>query len=367
MQLDHLKKPLALAGLACAIALAPTYASAVDFTGKKIIMITPFKPGGGGDTYSRTFGSAIGQYLPGKPVIVVFNKPGGSGIIGYNWFESNAKPDGLTFTLASTSTYTTQMFGGKKVKFDLGEWRAIITNPIGTTFYARPDQTGITGKDLKADILTLQKGNLVYSSKSKASAGIRSMLAFDLLGFFPSKVVFGLSSGKRRKAMLRGELNLSQDNSVKYLKSVRKWEKKGEFIGFMSFGMPTPGGKIIRDPAVPKLPTIEEGYKTLYGKGPDKNSQHWKAIEKFTLLVATSKSLMLPKGTPDDIYNAYVKAARKMWADPAFQKRIKKTNGKYPAYFGKEAQTMVHGAIKWNPKLRKWLDKWLEKKLDKST
>jgi tripartite-type tricarboxylate transporter receptor subunit TctC len=107
MQLDHLKKPLALAGLACAIALAPTYASAVDFSGKKIIMIVPFKPGGGGDTYSRTFGTAIGQYLPGKPTVIAFNKPGGSGILGYNQFEATAKPDG---------------------------WRAILVNPIGTTF-----------------------------------------------------------------------------------------------------------------------------------------------------------------------------------------------------------------------------------------
>ena len=367
MQLDHLKKPLALAGLACAIALAPTYASAVDFSGKKIIMIVPFKPGGGGDTYSRTFGTAIGQYLPGKPTVIAFNKPGGSGILGYNQFEATAQPDGLTITLASTSTYTNQMFGGKKVKFDIGGWRAILVNPIGTTFYARPDSTGIKGKDLKTDLLALQKAETTFSSKSKTSAELRSMLAFDLLGFFPKKVVFGLSSGKRRKAVLRSELNLSQDNTIKFLKSVKKWEKKGDVLGFMTFGMPTPDGKILRDPALPDLPTIGEGYEALYGKKPDEKSLQWQAIRKFSLLVTTSKALMLPKGTPDDIYNTYVTAAKKMWADPAFQKRIKKTHAKYPAYFGSDAERMVQDTIRWDPKLRKWLDGWLEKKLDKAS
>jgi tripartite-type tricarboxylate transporter receptor subunit TctC len=363
-----LKTSAALLGMAAAIAFSPAPAAAADFSGKTITIIVPFKEGGGGDTYARLVAAHIGENLPGHPKVVVLNKPGGAGVVGAHYFNAKAHKDGLMAIVCSTSNFISQLFGGKKIKYDVTEWRTVIVNPIGQTFYARPDQTGITGKDIKADILALRKADTKLSAKSKTSAELRTILAFDMLGFFPKTIVYGLSSGKRRQANLRGELNLTQDNSVTYARKLKKWEKKGVVAPFMTLGLPQPDGTIKRDPVMPDLPTLAEAYEAVNGKKIDTNTLHWKAMRRFIAIsVSTSKSLALPKGTSDDIYQTYVAAAKKTWNDPKFQEKIKKSAGRYPAFFAKDAEVMVNEALKWEPEVRQWLQDYIDKRLNKTS
>ena len=53
--------------------VAPSIAQAVDFSGKKIELIVPYREGGGSDTYARLFAPYLEKYLPGKPTILVRN------------------------------------------------------------------------------------------------------------------------------------------------------------------------------------------------------------------------------------------------------------------------------------------------------
>ena len=78
-------------------------------------------------------------------------------------------------------------------------------------------------------------------------AELRSFMAFDMLGF-KIKPVFGLSTGKQRKAILRGELDINYDSADAYLSKAHKYVKKGAIVQIMTLGYYA-NGKIGRDPA----------------------------------------------------------------------------------------------------------------------
>ena len=64
----------------------------VDFSGRLIELIIPFKEGGGSDTWGRFNAPFLSRYLPGQPTVVVRNVPGGNSIAGANRFAARARP-----------------------------------------------------------------------------------------------------------------------------------------------------------------------------------------------------------------------------------------------------------------------------------
>ncbi len=79
-----------------------------------------------------------------------------------------------------------------------------------------------------------------------------------------------------------------------------------------------------------------------------------------------SKSLMLPKGTSDDMVNAYVKAVKNILKDKKFMKIAKKEIGDYPQAFGKDADNIVKNAVDLKPDMRKWMKNWINKQFNVS-
>ena len=150
-------KQLIGCALAGTVAFASYSASAeVNFAGKTVTILVPFKEGGGTDTFARILAPFFAENLPGKPKIVVLNKPGGGSVRGANQFQK-AKPNGLTVMGVSTSTLTNSVFAGKKVKFRVSSWVPIMVNPMGSLLYGVTEQTGIKGKDIRQDIAALRK------------------------------------------------------------------------------------------------------------------------------------------------------------------------------------------------------------------
>jgi len=238
------------AALGAVVALAPANSHAMDYSGKKLRLTVPTKEGGGTDRYSRIFKPYLEKYLPGNPTVLVVNKPGGSGIKGSNWFQRKAKRDGTDIISSGGSVFTSYVFGGKKVKFDLLKWNPVVMSPFGTCFYAHKE-TGVKGKDSVADIKTIRSaGQLRMGGKNPTSSELRAFLAYNLLGMHNISPVYGLSSGKRRKAVLRGELKMGMDSALKCLKVKKRYVKKGKVAMYMTMGFVKADGSIVRDPAM---------------------------------------------------------------------------------------------------------------------
>ena len=72
---------------------------AADFPTKEVQIIIPWAAGGATDLIFRALAATTGKYL-GKAVVVV-NKPGGAGAVGYTE-AMKAQPDGYTLVSAIT-------------------------------------------------------------------------------------------------------------------------------------------------------------------------------------------------------------------------------------------------------------------------
>src|SRR4051794_36172270 len=123
-------------GAAAALALPTSPArAAVSFERKTVTIIVPLGVGGGSDLWSRFLAPYLSQYLPGKPNVIVENRPGGGSISGSNAFAATAKPDGLTVLSTSGSTQFPYLLGQKQVRYDYKVLRFFLAGPTGGVAY----------------------------------------------------------------------------------------------------------------------------------------------------------------------------------------------------------------------------------------
>jgi len=354
----------ALAAATAATVLGSSSAfAAADFAGKTVTIVVPFEEGGGGDVTGRLFQVFLQKHLPGNPKVLVLNRPGGAATVGSNYFDRTAKPDGLTAIVVSTSTMVSQVFGGAKAKFDVRKWAPVFVVPQDTVFYARPE-TGVKGKDLAADILALRKSGIVFGAKNATSAELRGLISFELLGIKNVKTTLGLSSGKQRSALMRGELTVNYDSASSYNSKVKKYAKQGKIVPFMTLGIPQPDGSVIKGPVFPELPIALDAYRKLNG-GEDPSGDVYEAWKNVvTMGVSASKGISLPAGTPDDLAQAWIVAVQNILKDPEYKAKGLKVMGAYPYTFGKDARAVYNNAVDIKPGTRAWMKEWIFEKFD---
>jgi tripartite-type tricarboxylate transporter receptor subunit TctC len=104
-----------LAGALCALALqAPAFAQG-SFPTKPIEVIVPYPAGGGTDVLARAFAEASHKHV--SQSLVVVNKPGASGAIG--WADViNGKADGYKMVLLATDLMAQPNMGFTKITYE---------------------------------------------------------------------------------------------------------------------------------------------------------------------------------------------------------------------------------------------------------
>lgn len=329
---------------AFALALAGSPAHAADFSGKTIEWIIPFKEGGGSDTWARFNAPFFSKYLPGNPTVVVKNVPGGGSTTGTNQFAARAKPDGLTILGTSGSTQFPYLLGDPRVKYEYKDWKIAMATPTGGVVYASPS----LGIKSAADLGKLKGKKLVYASQGATSLDLVPLLAFKILGLDVQHVFGFKGRGAGRLAFERGEASLDYQTSSAYLKNVVPLVKEGKAVPLFSWGALNDNGDIVRDPTFPDLPDFAEAYKMANGKAP--KGEMYEAYEAFfTSGFAAQKMVFLPKGTPNDIVEAYRSVVRKMKSDPDYMAKKEKVLGTYEQVTDKGADALFKRAVHVSP------------------
>ena len=337
--------------------LVPNVASAVDFEGKRIEWIIPFKEGGGSDTWARFYAPLLSANLPGSPVIAVKNIPGGGSTKGANQFQSRAKPNGRTVLGTSGSTQFPYLLGDKRVRYEYKDWQIVLATATGGVFYVKPE----TGVQSAADITKLRDQTLKYGSQGATSLDIIPLLAMDLLDI-EVKAVFGMKGrGAGRLAFERGETNIDYQTSSSYLKKVVPLVEEGGAIPIMTWGALDDSGNLVRDPTFPDLPHFAEVYEMVHGEAPSGAAfDAWKAF--FTAGFAAQKMIFLPKGTPEDVVAAWRDAAAKTVGAPDFTEMSERVLGIYPQATGEAAVTRMRLAVDVAPEAKQFVKDWLTEK-----
>jgi len=348
---------------ACAAALAlgalAAPAGAADFSGKRIELIIPFGTGGGSDNWARFLAPRLQAELPGKPVIVVKNVPGGGSITGTNQFADRASPDGLTVIGTSGSTQFPYLLGDRRVKYEYKDWHVILATPTGGVVYAQASLGAKSADDLKE----LRGKRLIYGSQGATALDLLMSLSFEILGL-EVKPVFGMKGrGPARLAFERGESTLDWQTTAAYIRSVQPLVDKGTAVPLFTYGAVDDSGNLVRDPTFPNLPHFGEAYEKMHGKkprGPAWNA--WKAF--FVAGFAAQKMIFLPKGTPRDVVDAWRQAADRMVRAPDFAQAAKKALGNVDQGTGRRAETLAKLATEVDPKATGWVRDWLTRKFN---
>lgn len=345
-------------GGAVALGLA-TQASAADFSGKTIEWIIPFQVAGGSDVWARFFAPVLSENLPGNPTVVVKNVPGGGSITGTNQFQAQAKPDGLTILGTSGSTQFPYLLHDSRVKYEYRDWIPVLATPTGGVVYINPE-TGVKGP---GDLAKLKGKKLKYGSQGPTSLDLVPILAFQILGLEVDPV-FGMKGrSEGRMAFERGEALIDYQTTSAYLRNVEPLVDAGKAVPLFSWGVLNDKGEFVRDPTFPDLPHFVEFYEMAYGKKPSGiEFEAFKALN--TAGFAVQKLIFLPKGTPQDIVDAYVQALQKGINTPGFKERAKEELGEYEQATGKAAATMLNVALDASPEARQWVRKWLTDKFN---
>ncbi len=329
----------------------------VDFSGRTIEWIIPFKEGGGSDRWARFYAPLLRDALPGRPTVVVRNMPGAGSTKGANAFAARARPDGLTILGTSGSTQFPYLLDDPRVRYEYREWKIVLASPTGGVVYVSPK----LGVGSASEMLRIRNVELLYGSQGATSLDLVPLLAFELLGLNVNPI-FGMKGrATARAAFERGETNIDYQTSSAYLTRVKPLVEQGEAVAMFSWGVVDADGNLVRDPTFPKLPHFAEVYETLYGEPPSGFAfDAWKSF--FIAGFSAQKMVFLPGETSPEIVTVYSKALDAVIGAVDFPERSIACLGVYPQVTGDAATAKLEQAINVNPEAITWVKSWLNER-----
>ena len=115
-------RALSVGVFAIALCLADSATRADDvaafYAGRRVSWILSADAGGGYAAYAQAFAPFFADRIPGKPTIVIQNKPGGGGLRAMNELFAIAPRDGATIGLVHSSVPFAPLYGLTGARFD---------------------------------------------------------------------------------------------------------------------------------------------------------------------------------------------------------------------------------------------------------
>jgi tripartite-type tricarboxylate transporter receptor subunit TctC len=172
------------------------------YRGRQIRVYIRAAPGGNYDIYSRLLGRYIARYLPGSPMVLPFNMPGGGGLVALNYVANVAPQDGTVLTMITPSFPMDQTLGlDKNLKVDLHKlgWVGNMSDSSIIYFTKKSSATHTLADAQKRVTLVAATGN--GSIVPQLVAVYNNTLGTQF------KIIFGYPSGPDMTlAMERGEV-----------------------------------------------------------------------------------------------------------------------------------------------------------------
>src|SRR5215213_1881650 len=114
------------------------------YRGKQIKIYIRAAPGGNYDIYSRVLARHITRFIPGNPLVVPVNMPGGGGLVALNYVANAAPRDGTVLSMITQSFPMDQALGlDKNLRVDLRalHWIGNMSNTNEFLFTAKTSPT----------------------------------------------------------------------------------------------------------------------------------------------------------------------------------------------------------------------------------
>lgn len=343
-----------------------TTTMAADFTGKRITILVPFSEGGGTDSWTRMMSPYLEKHLPGKPRVIVLNRPGAAGITGANYFQEKAPKDGTWIFALSVSTALNYALKDPKFKTKFEEYWPVLNSPRGSVVFTRKELGLQDAKGLKGKIDKLRSipaEQMPMGGRTPTSIDLAYLVSLSLLGV-EVKSVWGLGgTGPMALGIERGEFMIMGENALAFQRLRKHMIDGGIIYPFYTWGSYDAEGKYGRDPSMPHLPNFVEVYKAANGKEPSgPGFDAWKAL--IGLDVPMNKSLLLHPATSKDVVDTWVTAVKAMLADKEFLEKAAAELGPYPQIVGEAVRPIMKQSFDIPAPARQWLSNYVKTRYD---
>lgn len=271
----------------CAASLAPSVSNAA-YPEQPIKMVVAYAAGGGTDLIARLMAQHIQKQL-GKGSIVVLNRPGAGGGIGFTEL-GNAQPDGYTIGFINTPNVLTIPIERKSSfhwqNYDL--LGNIVDDPGNFSVHT---DTPIKSLTELAAYAKANPGAVTYGTTGIGSDDHLAALMFERaagvqMTHVPFKGAAEVRTAIQSKQIMVAALNIGE--ALQYQKGGTPLRQLGQMSER-------------RSELAPDVPTFKE--------------------QGFDVIMASLRGVAAPKGLPPEVREQLVEAVRKAAADPEFQSK----------------------------------------------
>ncbi|PTW46632.1 Bug family tripartite tricarboxylate transporter substrate binding protein [Rhodovulum kholense] len=267
-----------------AIGLLAGTAALADYPEKPITIVVPYGAGGGSDIMVRTVAPYIEKYLGDGASIVVENRTGASGIIGWQAVH-DARPDGYTIGVITTPSIVTKPIEGK-AEFTWQDF-TIIANMV-TDPAALNVKKGSQFKDIAGLVDYAKENPKVVTMATGNFGGDDHLAGLQLEKLTGAEFTFVPFPGvAARNATMGGHVAVGSFNlgeAVNYQDSI-------DILGIMADK---------RSDLAPEVPTLKE--------------------QGFDVVASSQRGFAGPKGMPDEAVEKLSAAIAQAVNDPDFRK-----------------------------------------------
>jgi tripartite-type tricarboxylate transporter receptor subunit TctC len=310
--------------LAVIVLLSPAVAGAQSvedfYRGKTITAIIGYPPGASNDFYVRAVARHMGRHIPGNPLVVPRNMPGGGSLVAANHIFNVAPKDGTTLGLIVPTAPLEERLGASNVRFKAAQFnfigRLAPTPSVTFTVASSPVKTIKHAMEREA--------SLGASGRSSTVAIYPSLLNHVVGTKF--KLVMGYKgSAEAMLAMDRGEVE-GHTTTWDGVKSRAEQHLRDKTINMLvQYGLK-------RHPELPDVPTSVE-----LGRTPEQVE----ALRVFANATDVGRFILSTPDTPAERIQALRRAFDAMVKDPEFIADLKNQKLEHGPLSGEELQQLV--------------------------
>ena len=317
---------LALAGLAALLSLAalqPAYSQqAVEdfYRGKQLDMVIGYSPGGTYDLYARLVARFLGNYIPGKPVIVPRNMPGAGSRVATKWVYAIAPKDGTVLATSDQSLSVEQAMGDKQLDVDTTKL-VYIGNPNAD------NNTTVTWYTSGIKTIDDAKKKQVVMGATGGSTSSQYPKAMNALIGTKFKIIIGYPGGNEiNLAMEKGEVDGRGSNAWGSWKATRPdWLRDKKINILVQIGLS-------KAPDLPDVPLLIDLAR---------NDEDRALLKLLSASSTIGRPVFTTPGAPAERVQALRDAFDRMVKDPAFLAETEKEHFDINPVSGAEMQKIV--------------------------
>ncbi|HEY4135161.1 MAG TPA: tripartite tricarboxylate transporter substrate-binding protein [Alphaproteobacteria bacterium] len=300
---------------------SPAQAQANFYAGKNLNVMVGYTSGGGYDVVARLLSRYMGNYIPGKPTLIVQNMPGAGSLKLANYLYAAAPKDGLTIGTVGRGIPVEPLLRNKDAQFDVTKFNWVGSTSAETSVCAAWHTSKIKSwEDMQANLFTAA-GEGPASDADIFSAALKNAFGAKI------RLVTGYPGGAEMAlAIEREEVEGRCGWSWSSIKSTRPdWVPEKKLIPFLVLSLR-------KNPELPNVPVVTDFAKT---------PEQMQLLKLFLSRQEMGRPYAAPPGLPGDRLATLRKGFDDTMKDKDFIAEMEKNKLEVSPMTGQEVADML--------------------------